>query len=338
MPAPSALNQVTQVGIEVTPGTAPAGGANKQLESLVYALGFGGDFQTFRASGRRFANQVSQGKEWTQGKLTMPGGPSYTELPYALSGLFGAAVITTPPSAVLTRQWVWDVPLQGAVTPITKTIQRGDPSSAGRARQASYGMETGLELKFSRDKVDGSGEFIAQLLQTAQTLTAAPTIIAQKPIMGKHLNWWMDTTGAGLGTTALTDVLEGDWSYKDAFKPYWPMVRANPSFADRTDTAPKPALKLLLAADTVGEGLVADARSDNTKFIRIDCQGDLIENTTPNYFYTLHIDMAVKLNKLPSEWADKDGVLAVEYEAEIVEDTTWGHACLITLDTTITSL
>src|SRR5579872_478980 len=53
--------------------------------------------------------------------------------------------------------------------------------------------------------------------------------------------------------------------------------------------------------------------------------------------YTMTHDMAVKIGK-PSNFQDSDGVYAIEWEATMIEDPTWGCAQKMTLTNLLTSL
>ena len=48
-------------------------------------------------------------------------------------------------------------------------------------------------------------------------------------------------------------------------------------------------------------------------------------------------DMAIKVGK-PSNFEDSDGVYAIEWECTVVEDSTWGHAQILTLTNLLSSL
>ncbi|GIV51034.1 MAG: hypothetical protein KatS3mg038_1555 [Candidatus Kapaibacterium sp.] len=65
------INQVTQLGVETTPGTAVA--ANRRLTGLQIGLERAGEHtQAYRPTGGKFSTIVVEGKEWAEGQHFRP--------------------------------------------------------------------------------------------------------------------------------------------------------------------------------------------------------------------------------------------------------------------------
>src|SRR5215207_3204432 len=78
MPERTSITPVTQVGVEVTPGTAVA--ANRSLPSVMLEVGLEGGLTEQRGNGYKFPVNYIPGKEHTTGKVS--GQPTYDELLY----------------------------------------------------------------------------------------------------------------------------------------------------------------------------------------------------------------------------------------------------------------
>jgi hypothetical protein len=91
---------------------------------------------------------------------------------------------------------------------------------------------------------------------------------------------------------------------------------------------PKSTFKLLVEANSSGMAFLDTyLRSGATAYIRVEAQGAQIASdggggSDPVYNLFQH-DMAVKFDK-PDKFSDADGVFAIQWNMQIVEDLSWG--------------
>lgn len=323
----SSSNVVSQLGQESVIGGG--GSAGKKLRSLMIEPS---DEQTIReimAQGHRFDTGTVIDKSWSSFNCSEKV-MTYTEHLYCLENIFGASSVTLIDT--MTQQRVYNVALTGSITPKTWTHQWGDP--ADNVNQYGYGLLVDYDEKWDRDSgVSNSGTGIAQLISTGNTFTSSPTSLAEVPVGAADFNVYLDTTGAGLGTTQITDeiaILE--WSIKGMKSERWAANRSDASFAGHVDLKPKTEAKITFYEGSVARPIIASLKTGSTYFLRIDAQGPLIETGTPNEYYMARRDMAIKLLK-NAPLKDSKGIYGRELQFVIVEDATWGKALVLTSQT-----
>lgn len=329
MPERSTISQNVQVGVETTSGTAVA--ATKRLTSLTIRPGVQADVKTFRPQGTKFATVTALGKE--SSAAAIEGQPVYDELVYPLSGLLGAAVITTPDGAGAPtgRLWTFSPSSTAEDTPKTFTVEVG---SSVRAHRIAYGLVTDLTIGGNRDELSVGGSMIGQALQDGITLTAGPTDLPLVPILPSQVSVYLDTTSGGLGGTKLTRVLSWEWAVGSKYAPLWVVDAAVPSFAAHLESEPSAAAQLTVEADAAGMALLTLLRSGATRFLRIEAIGATIGAAVT---YRLRIDQAVKVSAV-ADFTDEDGVYAIQFTLAAVHDGTWGKAMQVSLQNTTAAL
>ncbi len=253
---------------------------------LLYDLNPVPETKVLGAHGRLHTQDVRQLRDWTTGSYAMKGiggdeAISYEEIIYPLSGLFGPAVISTPPGAVTARQHRWNVPLVAPRNPVTKTIEITDAGGV-RAHRASYVLETGITIKADPSKTTATGNVIAQQLTDPATPTPAPTRlpVLGAAALGTEWSVYRDYTAAALGTTKLSRIYEYDFDYSNVYVPHWTGDRAlGGTYATHVDsTAFKTGVQLLMQADVAGMTGLADLRNDQIVFVRWQAVGSLLDN------------------------------------------------------------
>jgi hypothetical protein len=95
------VNQGIQIGVESTHGTGVA--ASKDLEMLIVTLSPQIDTVIKRPKGCMHNAVILANKDWTDGKYE--GAGSYSECIYPISGVLGAATVTTPGGGTLSLSW-----------------------------------------------------------------------------------------------------------------------------------------------------------------------------------------------------------------------------------------
>lgn len=328
MPDRPVVIERTQLGVETTSGTAVA--ANKRLHSFGLKLDDAADFDRFGPMGQLLDTIAVVRREWST--FAVEGYPDYQNVVYPLSGVIGAATITTPGGGTNSRLWTFTLSSDGTNTPKTFTVQNGDGTTA---EQAAYGLFNSFGLSLARSseqKISGDG--FAQRLDYAATLTASPTEIPAIPILATHLDVFADDTSGGIGTTKLTRDFAADFSIGDRYNPLWTINSAVTSFASHIIQKPAIALKLTLGNDAAARALVTTMRAGATKFIRLQALGDIIEGSIP---YRLRVDTACKVVAAPSR-GDVEGAATLEWEFAVIHDATWGKGLEITVQNSLTAL
>lgn len=321
--------QNTQIGVEVTPGTAVA--ANRKLGALSIAPAIKSEVSMFRALGNKFPTVGALGKEWVESKLS--GQLTYSEIVYILSSLMRTVTPTRNiPSTGLSYNWVFAPALAAADTVTTFTVQQGD---AVRAQQSAYSLVSGLKISIDRSEAKLDGTMLGRAISDGITMTAGPTSIALIPVLPTQVSVYLANTYAALtGATALARVMSASWALENRFGVVWALNRANSSFVAHVEIEPKLVCTLKVEADAEGMGPLTHLRAGSTQFLRIEAVGANIETT---YDYKMLIDTAVKVGE-PSEFQDADGVYALEWTLNGVYDPTWAKSTEIAVTNTVAAL
>jgi hypothetical protein len=319
--------QQVQLGVESTSGTAVA--ANKLLQSMDIIPTASVGVDIYRPQGLKYPTVAVAGQDMVAGRVT--GKPTYTELIYPFSSLFGAATITGP-NGDGAYTHVYNPASAAADAFKSYTIERG---SAAGAEKWAFGLFAAFGLTFDRRTADITGAMIGQAITTGITMTATPTAIPLIPISPKDFSVFADTTSAGLGTTKLTRLLRGNFAFgQSKYNPLWVVDQAQTSFVSVVEDTPAATFSILVEADAQGTGFLANVRAGDTRFVRIIATGPLIAGASN---YKLTMDMAAKFGT-PREFTNENGVYAIEYPWSPVHDATWGKALVVTLINTQATL
>lgn len=312
--------QQVQIGVETTSGASVA--ASKLLQSMDIIPTASVNVDVYRPQGNKFPTVAVAGQDMVSARIT--GKPTYSELIYPFSSLFGAATITGP-NGDGAYTHVYNPASAGPDAFKSYTVERG--SSVG-AEKFTFGLFAGFGMTFNRQTADLTGALIGQAMTTGITMTATPTAIPLIPISPKDISVYADTASAGLGTTKLTRVLNGNFAFgQNKYNPLWVVDQAQTSFVSVVENTPAATFSVLLEADSTGMGFLANVRAGDTRFVRIQGTGPLISGATN---YKLQIDMAAKFGT-PREFTDTNGVYAIEYPWNLVHDGIWGKALVVTL-------
>lgn len=164
---------------------------------------------------------------------------------------------------------------------------------------------------------------------------AAPTAIPVQPILPTEVSIYLADSAAGLaGASAVTRALKASFKLGGRFGQLWTINAAQSSWAAHVEVEPTLEMKLLVEANAEGMGPLTQMRSGASKFMRIQAVGPLIAGS---YYYTLTIDMCGKVQP-PSEFADEQGVYAIEWILDGAYDATWGKSVQVELTNTISAL
>lgn len=168
----------------------------------------------------------------------------------------------------------------------------------------------------------------------AGTVGAAPTLLGVVPILGNQIDVWADDTSGGIGVTQLLRVFKGSFSYANRFSPVWPVNSSLPSFSSHVEVKPEAMFKFSLAADDVGQGMLALMRTGATKYMRWRARGANIAST---FYYQAQIDMAAKIADVVSH-KDEDGIYQNDIVMTLVQDSNLGYPFQAEVTNTIVTL
>lgn len=311
------VNQTVQVGVESVHGTAPAGGANKLLTSMMIGLDPHIEGDAYAAAGHRADSVWVPSYDYSD--LSVDGPMSYDEMAYALAMHYGAPTITTPGGATNARKLAFNPPLSGIIDPTSLYVQKGD---AVRAADAKYAILADFGFEATRKSCVLSGcKGFAQALTDGISLTASPTAVGVNPVRPVHWNVYLDTTAAGIGGTKLTRCYKVAFKSTGAHAANWPGDRANASYATTVNKKPGMELTLSLMADAAAGALYADTRAGTKLYIRFEAIGAEIE---AGQNYTFVMDWAAV--PVPGQRQDDDGAWVQDWTFMIVEDDAWTEA------------
>lgn len=324
------VSEKVQIGVESTAGTAVT--PTVELNGMSIEIDTAIEYDEFGPMGMLPNTLVAPRQEWGQGSLS--GYPTYTEIQYPLSNIFGAATITTVTGAV--KQWVWAPDESTPWTPKTWTIRRGVPGDT--AEEANYGLLSGFNVNFSRTATAeiGGDLFTRRLDYAAVMATTGLTSPALIPMLPAEGDVWIDSAGASLGTTKMTRDFAFQWSVADMFGPIWPINSSLTSFAAHGVQKPTLEAVLRLGNDSVGRGFITNMRAGSSVFARYKATSStIIASAIP---YSFQIDLALKCVAAPAR-GDEDGLLStLEYTFRNVYDATWANWARVTLITDATGL
>jgi hypothetical protein len=336
MPERASLNQVTQIGVEVTPGTPVA--ATRRLQSLSIEPSVNVDIDQFRAAGSKYRSLTSMIKEWTVGSLS--GRATYNEMVYALSSVVNTAVITTPGGGTNSRKWTFTSSTTADDNPKVYTIEHGAGGAATNNGRFAYGLFTEFSISWSRNgPLEIGGSVFGRKYTPNFGVMAAATTIDPIPIQPTEVTIYMDPdrtlTQANDPTTKLSRVISGEFSIGGRFGPVWVVDAANPAHVAHVETEPDVTLTLTAQADAEGLAILSGmAQTGATEFIRVRATGATIEGAIP---YEFVIDFAAKVADV-GDFGDEDGVYAIEVTFVAVHNSDWGKAYELYLVNTLTGL
>jgi len=304
----------TQVGVEVTPGTAVA--CPTQLVAASFGLKVGENTDTFTPIGSKYPVITVLNREWASMPIT--GKPAYDELIYPLVTLLdpgsSPTTLTGTPNAY---QWDFTTNPSGPDAIKTLTVQRG--SSVRAARAANGFMKS---FGYTLSKMRGTsikGEFMGTALTDGITMTATPTILPMVPVNPGDVSVYVDSSFGGIGTTKLGRCFDVDWQLNNKADGVFALdASTGTSFAATVETKPTLEMTLLVEADSAGMAFLSGYRSSTTYFIRVEAVGPLIA-TGNNYLFRM--DMAAKVNQ-PQEFKDEQGAWAIGFKFAVVVDSS----------------
>lgn len=322
------INEVTQIGIESTEGTAVA--ANRKLPSISITPAIDANVNTFAAQGNKIDTIAALGFEATKWDIASDA-PTYDEIIYLLNCLLMHADPTQ--SGSTTAYTSTYAPLiSGPDTVDTLTAESG--SSVHAAKAAGLRV-TDLELDWDRTKMTLKGSAYGRALSDGITLTSSPTAVAQVPMLPKDISIYADDTSGGLGGTKLLRSTKGNLKIGNRFGGVKVNDKAQTSYAASVELKVTATLQLTLEADTAGLGFLSTMRTNARKFVRVDILSDLMAGASIPYEFML--DMACNVTNL-EKFSDDQGIYCVPVDFALMGDSGWGKWLNLAVTNTVAAL
>lgn len=322
------VNIISQLGVEVTAGTAVP--TTVKFPSVDVEFSPEHTKQFFRGAGQKFNTIGVMNKNWSAGSYKGP--LNYTELAYILSSYSNYAA----PGTVGTggKTWTFNPALSAEDTIKTYTLERGDANDAAKAANCIFNS---CDIEITRDTGTVSGEVIGKLFSVGNTLTAANTFISNQPVSMNDMSVYLDSTSAGLGTTKLTDVFRLSLKLPKKYDLKWVVDAAQTSWADTVSQYMTPKLTLECEFSSQMRTLYNTLKADNVGnyFLRATAVG---ENIGAGADYTFRLSSALQMADAKENRKGNGDVYAYNFEFEVMGDTTWTKAWEIYLINALAAL
>jgi hypothetical protein len=342
----SSVAQVSQIGLEGTPGTAVA--ATRRLGSLSITPSMQIEAEPFRPEGLKFPTLMVLNREWTE--VDVEGTPTYEEVIIPLSGAVDTATVSevldgaTPTGAF---EWAFTPASAEADDPKTFTLERGQEGV--QSERFAHVLFTSFGIEVSRSEVSLSCSGLAKAAEKDAVFTPGletPTDL--NPITPGQFSVYMADTQAALSVAGASDptkrlgrVISTSPSIEDRYNPAWFVNSAEASFTTWVENPDGAGggWPLTVEADAAGMDHLDTLRAGTTKFVRLEALGPVIYNagTQLNLRHMFRWDMAVKVQGADA-WGDEDGIYAIPWSFSPMHDATWGQAQQITVRNMVAAL
>lgn len=324
----SEISQVSQIGVETTPGTLAA--AIRRLQSLSFTINPNSEMQAFRPNGAKFKTAHVQNREWTTGSIS--GGLAFNEIGYVLASAADKPVITQLDDGAATPApiSVWDYEFKmdqyAADDPQSYTIEQGDLKRL-RARRAAYCLVNEFTLSTARQgEVEVGGSLVGQIMEDPITGGLNTTgIVEAEQVMAspKMVSVYLDTTPAAIGTTKFTGAFSFEHSISDRYGQVWVLDADQESFTEHNETEPSVTTQWTFADESGLDDIITSVRKGSRRYSRISFTGPPIGDTGMNF--ELDIDMAWGVSEDRS-YEGSEGTYAATFTTEAEYDPTLGYA------------
>lgn len=291
--------QKAQCGIESSLGGAAT--IDKQLVSI----------------GIKAAPKIITSPYTPQGSLLptiVPIGKDYTEASYECSpiyeeiGLIFGSLFSKPTTGI------YAIDGTSPNTPNSYKFQIGDGTNCEGFSGAVFNS---IDLKWTRDKLDVSGNILGRSMDTATWAVGAAPPATVTPILPKKVSVKVDDV-------KLTRCLSVEFSMSDRWKDLWVLDAAQNSYVKLVETPLKANVKLLLVANAEGKAFIDSVRGNNaTQVITIEAASDT---------KSFELKAATKVAAI-DEFGDEEGVYAVGVDLAVVYDAVLDLAIEATVDT-----
>lgn len=319
----SGVGVVSQFGVETTPGTGVA--ANRFTPTLNWIFARMIEPKNFRARGSRINSTSVHHKKMAQGSVE--GVLDYNSLMYQLSGIFNHPT-RTQIGSIGAYQGIWTPGVTSAdSTRKTYTVEIGDATAV---EEYNFVQLKGWDLEAGQDDFTSKSDAIGRYPEDAQTITASPTTVAERPVERNDVNLYMDDAVGSLGGTQITNAMEESLSLGDKFKEAFFHNRSAGEFEDVVETPYEPKFSFTTAHNAQSEAIVALVENNPYKFLRWEAQGALLgTHSSVDYYELIRIDMCGKFEGVEPMIND-DEPYAYKYNFTLLNNATLGSYMKVT--------
>lgn len=312
---PPFVHQIAQVGKESTFGSAAS--ANRKLYAQKFDIDPNIPVEPIMGAGSAAPTGVVVAKEHT--KIAVKGFASFDDLLYFWDCSLKAAAISTPGGATNTRKWLYTPSTTSVDTINSLTLESGD-GTINASRVAGVQWDS-IKLDFKPSKtIELTASGLGKACSEAITFTSSPTDVSLLPMSPKSIDFYIDTTAGGIGTTQVKPA-ECTFELKDRFTDYFALDSAESSITTRVVKGLTPSMTMVLPHDTTSNTYFTGLRAGTIYYARIKVLGNLIEGSL---YYQMIIDMPFVITK--TSRGNNQDVFAATYEMMGVYDSTIGSA------------
>lgn len=255
--------------------------------------------------------------------ITITGGPTGGTFTVTVDGQTTAGVAYDATSGTLQTAIEALSNVAGASADVVVTGSAGGPYTLTWQGTGAF-ANTNVTVSSSGASLTGGTTPAATTTTTQQ---GGVTDIAVVPILAGQVDIFMDTAGAGIGTTKLTSDFSAEWSIGGLRGPVWVLNSALPSYKESVALRPDASFSLELGNDATSRALVTGMRAGTTKFVEIRATGGEVES---GQNYSLKIQLAGQVNEPPSA-GEVDGASTLPFAFRSVYDATWSAWCRLVL-------
>lgn len=329
MAARASINQIVQIGVETTEGTAVA--ANRQLSTL--GIDLNSVYETAPGAAAGYKVDTFNPVVRKQGEGTFQGPIDYNQIVYVLSGLVGSAA---PVQIGATAGYTWTfTPTTSGADASRKsfTVEKGDADAAMKATGVVF---TGLNLTLGNDGLNMNGDLICGYPTDGNTLTATPTAIAARPATRLEVDIYVDTTFGAIGSTKLASAIHAEFNLAGKYSPFYVINTAFGSYKETVERRHSISASFETEHNAASRALYADINSASArkKYIRFKAVGQNIGTAADE---TVQIDMVGEFSEATA-LGDNDGVFGYRYGFRLLHDATFGGAWKATVVNRLTGL
>jgi hypothetical protein len=294
------IYQKVQLAQELTPGTTPAGGANKVLSNLKMNLKAMGDpNEEYTAEGHIFPYDSSSSVESGGGTYETP----FTagEFTYIGDSVFHAAA---PSGAGAAKTRIYTPPVNSEPTRKSLYVERGVASAVKK-----FNMVVPNSLNFTLKKQGQrpviTGDVLSKKLALGTSFTASPTVIKDRPLPITAFDIYWATAWADLGVsdTLLATMWKIEFGYGPVVAPSYFLGSAESSIDSFGPVIPANSAGITLPQDVSGTDFadiltLSKKRNSTPIFLRIIATGPEIETGINE---TWEAKMCLRARNVPDE-------------------------------------
>jgi hypothetical protein len=304
-------NVVTQIGVEVTPGTGVS--ALRTFAGLMFDLGAQLRTKESRSNGYKTNTSSQIQQEWAAGTYTGP--MSYVEICYVLAGLFPFTVTPTTVGAVTYYTWLFRPNARGQDLVKSFTTEQGDDEAA---EQYVFTTLSSLNLNWTLDDATMNGNAFSRAVATLGSLSTPAVQLAQRQVSARDIDIFMADNYtdlvAGTGTyTKITDPYESALAMGDKFQPKWVLNTDYQSWKEAKEVVPDVTWNFLTEHNTQSRTLfnLLKPLTNPKKLFRVQATGpQIVASPLVNYRIRLNYSgMCTQKEKV----RDADGIYAYRY-------------------------